>query len=417
MSFSSLLPLIISGTGLFLLIRLKFFFFIHPIKVVRAFVAELRSKESQKSLCLALAGTLGVGNIFGTAAGIMVGGAGSVFWLLVSALFSCVLKYSETALTLELKAENERGLQTVLPKIFRKRGRALGFIYSCLCLALSLLMGSAIQSTAVADISASAIDIPKGVSALILCLLVLLGISGGTKRIEKATSVLVPLASAVFIVLSVFCIVINRSNIPDVLGCIFSEAISVEAATGGAFGFVCSRVMSEGFARGILSNEAGIGTSAMAHSRADKRTPFVGGLFGIAEVLFDTVILCGLTALTLLTSPIGQLAFMTPMAYVNAAYESTLGGISGPLLTVSVLVFAYSTMICWYYYGTECIKQIYGKKSRNYPTLFFVCAVAGALVGSGYLLNITDTIIFLMALITLSALIASHNKIASITKI
>lgn len=417
MNFSSLLPFLIGGVGFFLLFKLKFFFIFHPIRVVGDFISALRSQGAVKALWLALAGTLGVGNIFGTAAGIMIGGAGSVFWLLLSSVFSSVLKYSETALTLELKNEAEWGFQSVLPKIFTCRGRLCALFYSLFCLLLSFLMGSAIQSAAVSDILSSAIDLPKIISAFILCALLSFGIIGGIKGIERVTAILVPFASVVFMLLCLVSLFVNIENIPSAVGRIISEAFSSSAVCGGALGFLCSKSISEGFARGILSNEAGIGTSAMAHSRADKRTPYAGGLFGIAEVVFDTVVLCGLTALALLSTSIDYSDFVTPMSYVFSAFKHSLGPLAAPLLVVSIVVFAYSTMICWYYYGSECTRYIFGNTTHTFTVIFFISALCGGLLGAGSLLIMTDTVIFFMALITLSTLLKAHKRIYSLTPI
>ncbi len=415
MLISSLLPLFVSGTGLFLLFRLKFFFFIHPIKTALAFFSELKSPESRKSLCLALAGTLGVGNIFGTASGIMLGGAGSVFWLLLSSVFSAVLKFSEASLALELKEEKKLGFGPVLPKIFKKHGSILALIYSALCLLLAFFMGAAVQSSAATDICSFSMGIPNIITATLLCLFIFLGILGGAGKIEKITAVLVPIASLAFVFLAFSSLLVNRNNIPNALNLIFTEAFDFQALSGGIFGFLSSKAVTEGFARGILSNEAGIGTSAVAHSISDNRPSFVGGLFGIAEVLSDTVIICGITALALLSSPLNYKEFVTPMSYVGSVFYSSLGKFSSPLLIISILIFAYSTMICWYYYGTECVKSLFGKSHSSYIFAFLASVVFGALAGAKSLLLLTDAVIFLMALITLSALIYSHRKIEKLT--
>ena len=141
MYFSLLLPVLLCGAGLFMLVRLRFFFILHPVRCTNAFLRELRSPVSRRALWLALAGTLGVGNIFGVAAGIMIGGAGSIFWLLVSSLFSMVLKYSETALVISLKTHKQGGMHTVLRTVFPRIGKHFGKFYALLCLLLSLFMG------------------------------------------------------------------------------------------------------------------------------------------------------------------------------------------------------------------------------------------------------------------------------------
>lgn len=416
MDFSFFLPLLVGGAGLFMLIKLRFFFILHPTRCLRAFASELSSPVSRRALWLALAGTLGVGNIFGVAAGIMIGGAGSVFWLLVSSIFSMVLKYSETALAIELK-KGSGGMQCVVEEAFPRVGKPLAKTYSLFCLTLALFMGAAMQSAACTDTLKASAGLFSGASAVVISLLVAVSVIRGGGGIERLTSHLIPLASLAYILVSLLAIISNFERLPAVLSAIISDAFSSSAVFGGGFSFLFSRSLSEGFARGIMSNEAGVGTSAMAHSRADKRAGAVAGLFGICEVFFDTVVLCGLTALVILTSVSDVSVYQTPMSLVTSAFESSLGEESLLVLSVCIAVFAFSTLICWYYYGNECRLYLFGKKGGAVYTFAFMFAIIlGALTDDFFIIYVTDTALFVMAVINLSAIIHFRNHVSDITK-
>ena len=415
MYFSLLLPILLSGAGLFMLIRLRFFFVLHPVRCFRAFLCELRSPASRRALWLALAGTLGVGNIFGVAAGIMIGGAGSIFWLLVSSLFSMVLKYSETALVISQKNIGHRGMHTVLETVFSRVGKHLGKFYAFLCLLLSLFMGSAIQSAAFVDTAQGAFAVSRPTSAILLALLCLIPIIGGVEKIERASSRLIPLATLVYLLLSFLSLLRSADKIPMVLCKIIDDAFCPLAPCGGLLAFFTSRALYEGFARGLLSNEAGVGTSAMAHSRSSERSPWVAGLFGICEVFFDTVLLCGLTGLVILSSVNDISSYKTPMSLVVAAFEGLLGGFSILPLTLCILVFAYSTMICWYYYGCECSLYLFGAHGTIYTFLFIFFIFIGSVLGHTSLIYASDILLFLMAVPTVAVILYRSREISELT--
>ena len=416
MCFSLFLPILVSGAGLFMLVKLRFFFIVHPTRSGCEFFRELRSPRSRRALWLALAGTLGVGNIFGVAAGIMIGGAGSVFWLLFSSIFSMALKYSETTLALSLKSKDGHGMHTVLRAVFPRFGGKISKFYAIVCLILSLFMGSAIQSSAFVDTAQYAFAIARSTSAILLAFLCLIPMIGGADKIERVSSYLIPLATAAYILLSLASLVRFADRIPTALIRITEEAFTPLAPCGGLISFLTSRALYEGFARGLLSNEAGVGTSAMAHSRSDERAPRVAGLFGICEVFFDTVLLCGSTALVILCSVKDIQAYETPMSLVVAAFEASLGGFARLPLTLCILIFAYSTMICWYYYGCECRRYIFGKGGALYTFAFIFFIFVGSIWGHSSLILITDILLFLMAAPTCAALIRRSDEIYRLTK-
>ncbi len=416
MNIFGVLPLIIVGAGIYLLFRLRFFFVLHPIKCIRGFLFELRTPESRTSLALALAGTLGVGNIFGTAAAIMIGGAGSVFWLLFSSMFSMVIKYSEAALALDLKDPDKGGMQYIILKVFGKRASFFASFYALLCLMMSLFVGSALQSSAVTDTLNITLKFNPSVSALVLVLLLVLTVTKGTSAIAKISAKIIPLATAVYLILSILVIILAINRLPAVFFDIISSAISARAFGGGLVAFFTSRAVTEGFARGVMSNEAGIGTSAMAHARASKRAPEIAGLFGISEIFFDTVLLCTVTGIVILCAVPNIGDYATPMSLVIAAFENTLGAPAVYLLTACMFLFGFSTIICWYYYGDECISFLFKSSGGAIFTFAYVFSVIiGALIDTEPLLFITDLIILFMALISLGATVRSTKRLQFLT--
>ena len=409
MDFSLILPFLVSAVGLYLLIKLRFFYIRHPIRTVREFMLELSERNSRRSLCLALAGTLGVGNIFGVAAGIMIGGAGSLFWLLVSSLFAMVIKYAETLLTFD-SGVVRGGMADVLKKTFLKTGRFLAPLYAGLTLVLSLFIGSAMQSAAVLDVAEKSLLIHPIAGAFILTILLSPCLIGGTQKIENITEIVIPMTTIIYILMCLSVILINISRLDDAVRVVISSAFNLKSALGG-LSFV---TIKEGFARGILSNEAGAGTSAMAHSTHKGRSPHVAGLFAMCEVVFDSVILCMLTGITILVSVDDVGSFSTPMSLVSAAFSNSLGAFSVYLLLVLVFAFAYSTLICWYYYGRECSSLYFPIIKPIYPFAFVVFIVVGRFIETEFMLYITDFLLLIMTCMTLSAIVRKSCRLSEI---
>lgn len=410
MDISLLLPILVTAVGLFLLIRLKFFFIIHPIKTTSEFIEALKNRDARRSFFLALAGTLGVGNIFGVSAGLMIGGAGSLFWLFLSSFFSMVIKYAETLLTFDGKSPRG-GMAAVISSSFGNAGKSLGHLYALLTVALALFMGSAIQAEAVIDVANDTLALNPAVTALILAVLFAPCIFGGAEKIEKITEIIIPLTTIIYILMCFAAIFANFSKLHSVIWEIFSSAFSGKAALGG----VSIIAIKEGFARGILSNEAGVGSSALAHSRAEGREPHVAGLFGISEVFFDTTLLCMLTGIAILTSLDNISVYKSPMSLVTAAFTSVLGEFSGYILLALILAFAYSTVICWYFYGSECSKLYFPRLKPIFAVAFPAFFFFSAAVSSEGLLYITDLIILFMSLLTLSSIIKKEDRILKLS--
>lgn len=416
MDISVVLPILVTLFGGFMMIKLRFFFIVHPIKTVKLFFTSIKNKKNFKALSLALAGTLGVGNIFGVASAIMIGGAGSVLWLFLSALFSMVIKYSETTLA-STAAKEAKGTYNALRKSFKKMGARLSLVYTVLFLVLAFFMGAALQSKAIYDSMMFNNCFPV-FFAFVFSLLILISVKGGGDKIEKITGIIIPTTTVVYILICFAVVFKNINNLNEVIVEILESAFSPLAIGGGAIGVLTSKALKQGFARGILSNEAGIGTSAMAHTRAEDRAAAVAGLYGICEVFFDTVILCPLTAFAILTSGVDVSSASSPMGLVRTAFVTSLGEPFGYLLGFLILSFGYSTVTCWYYYGSECSGILFKRWGKYAFVPFYVMFIfIGTLADNSFVLYITDLVILFMSFITIALLFKEREIIKKETEL
>ena len=410
MSVLSILPWLISIVGAYLLIKLRCFFIFHPGRTLSA--ALHGSTKDLRALALALAGTLGVGNIIGVSVGIAAGGAGAVFWLLISSVFSSVIKYAEVALSVD--GARGGGFIGVIKGSFCRLGAPLASAFALLCLLLAFFMGGALQCSAIADVARDSFGISSYIIPIPLILSVGFLTLGGGEKIEKWVSFIIPIATIVYIFMCFAVIIPNISRLPQVIRDIFSGAFSTKSTGGGILGFLVSKPLSEGYARGILSNEAGAGTSSFAHIRSAERTPHAAGVFGIIEVVFDTVILCGITALTVLLA-IPEAELSSGELLIAEALSQGLGGFGGIGLFICVLLFALATVICWYYYGSVCYKYLFGKRfGWFYFPLFLIFCGIGALFSSKPIIFITDILLFSLSIIATMTLLKNRQRIKGI---
>ncbi len=408
------LPIILSFCGI------CFFFMLRkalmsPFKNLRIFAQEMKNGGTRRSFFLALAGTLGVGNIFGVAAGIMIGGAGSVFWLFVSGLIASVIKYAEVLLSYSEKRTESGGIHTVIESTFKKRGKLLSRLYASLCLLLSLAMGAFLQSASAADAAGFVSGAFRLFSTASLIAFVFVGIKSGGKKISKITGFVIPLTSLFYIILS-FCVIIKHfSTIPDVIANIIFSAFEPLSLPGGIIAFMFSAAMREGFCRGMLSNEAGAGTSSLAHSDAKHTSAHSAGILGSFEVIFDTLILCTLTGIVILSSVSSPKKYDSSMALVIAAF-STIGDFFGYMIFPIVFLFAYSTVICWYYYGTKMRVYLFGDRFNGaYLLLFLVFILFGGMGECSASLYLTDLLLFGMTALTTATLFKNRKRIKELS--
>ena len=411
MLFSDFLPILIVAFSVYFLFKLRFFFILHPIKCIREMLHALGDKASRRSLCLALAGTLGVGNIVGVAIGIIIGGAGCVFWIFVSGFFSSVLKYCECALSADFKGGEGGGMQYAIKRSFKRLGNPLSRLYALLCFLLSLSMGSLLQSNAVSESLSESVKIPPYISSFVFTLAVLVTVCFFASKIDRFTELVIPFTTLVYIVITLGVIFANFSRLPDTLCSIMRGAFTPMALCGGALSFFSSRAIREGFARGLLSNEAGAGTSAQAQTRQDSSGHIVG-LMGMCEVFFDTTLLCTLTGVAIVAGMQDTGLFKTGTDLIISTVKSSLGVLPALLIPILIFLFAYSTVICWYFYGGESLYFLTGKrKSVAYKIVFLLASFSGAFIKTGNIVLFTDVILFLMTFITLLTLKKNSERI------
>ena len=410
------LPFLLFPVGAYLLWRLKFFYILHPIRSLRMIWRDLGRKENISSLLLALAGTLGVGNLLGVAIGIIVGGPGSLFWLLLSAIPSSVLKYTEVVACSE-GGSDAVGMSAHVRRSFLHLGKPLSVIYSLACLFLSLVMGACLQTGMLVDSASLAFGIERSAIAITAVVVVLISIYRGPRFVSKITAIAIPLTTTIYIMMTILTVSVNISNIGNVINCIITSAFSPLAAGGGVLALFTSQALREGFARGMLSNEAGAGTSTLAHATGGDLHPAKRGLFGVIEVYFDTAFLCMLSGLAILSSVPDPSSFENGTELLMSAITGALGEWAAAPLVLSVCAFAYSTVICWYYYGASSLSELIGGSSGGaFIVVYLLFALYGGFASSGLLVHASDALLLILALITLPTLIKSSDRVKSLSE-
>ena len=395
--------------GAVLLIRLRGFPFTSPIKVLKG-LKNGDMLSSFKAMTLALAGTLGVGNIVGVATAIHMGGAGAVFWMLVSALVAMVIKYAEIYLAVLYRKNGRGGAAYYIRDGLGKP--ILAALFSILCIIASFTVGNMIQVNAVALSFESEFALNPFITGVMIALLSFLVIYKGVESISAFTLRMIPLLSIGFIIVSIWVIAANRTLVPSVIKQIFTEAFKADSAAGGIIGFFTSNAVRYGVMRGIGSNEAGCGTAPTAHVTAKTDRPEKQALWGIFEVFVDTVLLCTLTALVILIYPDNILKY-DGMVLAIKAYEGYFGEAAGYILAISIFFFALSTVICWSYYAVESIH--YFTKKEIYKKAYIVVYCGFCIIGSVSSLEavweLSDITIALMTIINCYTLISLKNRI------
>lgn len=411
-----LLPLLITFGGIYLLIKLRGLYVLHPTRAARKIKTCVKNKSAVSSLMLALAGTLGVGNIVGVAVGISVGGVGSVFWLLISSVFSAVIKYAEVCLTKSLSSGGD-GILGVIEESGGRGGRLLSFIYAALCLLLAFVMGAGLQSHTISATVKAVLDISPTHMIIPLVIVITLIVIGGDKKIEKFSVIFIPLTTIIYIIMCFSIIFANITKMPYAIYNIVKSAFDFRNLGGGALAVIARSGIYEGYARGILSNEAGAGTSSFAHMRGRTEHPAESGLFGVLEVFFDTVILCSVSAITIIVSEANADGTLFGIELVCEAFESFGGRLFGGLLLFCIITFALSTIVCWYYYGSVCYKRLVGRGAGSfYLFVFIFISALSTLADELALVVISDALLFFMSVISLFAVLKNSDRVLRLSE-
>ena len=429
---SVITSIMLLGVGLWFSIRLKFFYIFHPKRIIKSMTERKRSGGISpfRAVTLALAGTLGVGNIAGVASSIAIGGYGSVFWMWISALLAMMLKYAEITLAIRHRrrdhatGEYHGGAAYYIKDLLSSRGKGgigsfLALIFSVLCIVNAVTMGCVIQANAVSTSFAGVMNFPSlvlGVVMALLCALVVMGNAGWISAFSEKT---VPLMTLGYVLLSVAVLSARGELIDDAFRLIFEDVLSYRSAVGGALGFLISRGLRAGVMRGLMSNEAGCGTAPTAHAAADTDSPAKQGFWGLFEVFVDTILLCTLTALVIIVAGDGVLIYSeNPMMMAIKAYSSVLGAWSEYYMCLSVFLFAFATMICWAHYGKESLIAITKKRGSQIAFVVIFCAfvVVGAVSAPDGVWLAADLALGVMTIINIPVLVASFGEVKEETE-
>ncbi len=429
--FGIAVPVLLILGGLFYSVRLKFFYLCKPRKMFRALTEKQPGSGVSpfRALTLALAGTLGVGNIVGVSAAIFMGGFGAVFWMWVSALCAMVLKYAEIVLAMRYrrydKDGNPHGAAMDYIRAFfsshgmRKIGITVAGIFAFFCILNAMTMGSIIQTNAITSSFDGVFGIPPLLTGAVLALLTVGIVSSGTEGIVRFTEKLVPIMTVGYIVLSVAVLVLRSDQLGNAFALIFRDAFAPRAAVSGIGGFLLSAGVRYGVMRGLISNEAGCGTAPTAHAVSSCRIPAKQGVWGIFEVFTDTIVLCTLTALVVIVSydtvcVHGENFIMMTIS----AYSAVLGNFASYFMTIAVLFFGFATVICWAHYGMESALYLSDRRGirRAFILLYGFSVFAGAFVTSGAIWQAADFAVGAMTLINMIVLCLMHREVAEETK-
>lgn len=311
-----------------------------------------------QSACTALAATVGTGNIVGVATALTAGGAGAVFWMWISAFIGMMTAYAETTLGMKYRYKNQDGTWANGPMVYLERGvksKWLALMYSFFCMMASLGMGSMVQSNSIAETLKYSFSFPAAVTGGILTLLVLVVIIGGISRIAYVSERLVPVSAGVYIVFSLIVICSCYDRIPSVLMQIWDSAFSPRSVVSGTAGYGISKSLQYGMSRGVFSNEAGLGSLAILHGAVEEEAASKQGMWAMFEVFFDTIISCTLTALVILCmmeGPVEQAKY-DGAALTAYCFAGKMGIMGEYLVSIAMLLFAFATIIAWYYLGRQ----------------------------------------------------------------
>lgn len=447
------------GTGVLLTCLTKFFQITHLRHWWRNTIGSVFRKDTDatkktdkksisqfQALCTALAATIGTGNIAGVAAAIVVGGPGAVFWMWLAAFFGMMTNYSENVLGIYFRRKNSAGEWAGGPMYYLRDGlggkkhcktigAVLAVLFSIFAILASFGIGNMgqinkitinLQSAFFSGVSAPEIGGISLISIIIgICLMIIAGliIIGGLQRIAAVAEKIVPFMSVLYIIGALAIFFSNISRVGDMFAAIFRFAFGVEAVGGAATGILIKTVVTQGFKKGVFSNEAGLGSSVMVHSSSNVKEPVVQGMWGIFEVFFDTFVVCTMTAIVVLSS--GYIDLETGLAVegvndatlVAQAFGNVFGKAGEIFVALAVLLFAFTTVLGWSQYGTRAVEYLFGEKSvKIYQVVFVLMIISGAVMTSSLAWDISDTFNGLMMMPNLVGVLVLCPLVMKITK-
>ena len=420
------LLILLSGTGLYLTLRLGFI----QIRYLPRALGYLFKKDkggkgdvsSFAALCTALAATIGTGNIVGVATAVQAGGPGAIFWMWLVALLGMATKYAECLLAVKYRVRDKNGFMAGGPMYYIERGLGIKWLAKLFALFGVMVaffgIGTFPQVNAITYAMQDTFNVPVLVTAIIVTLLVGLIILGGVKRIATASSVIVPFMAILYVTTSLVIILLNIEKVPDAISLIIYSAFDPQAALGGAIGFTVMKAIQSGVARGIFSNESGLGSAPIAAAAAQTREPVRQGLISMTGTFLDTIIVCTMTGIVLVLTGAWNNPELAGATVTNYAFAQGLGtSIGATIVTVGLLFFAFTTILGWCYYGERCFVYLVGIRGvKLYRLAYIVLVGLGSFLHLNLIWIIADIVNGLMAFPNLIALIGLRKVVIEETK-
>lgn len=416
------LLILIVGTGLFLTFRITFLQFSNLPYALKLAFSKNQDKTSPgdvshfQSLMTALAATIGTGNIAGVATAVVLGGPGAVFWMWITALVGMATKYSEAILAVKYRVVGKRGEMAGGPMYYIEKG--LGWKWLAVLFALfgaiaAFGIGSTVQSNSVAAAVETSFGINPWVTGIILTIFTGLVILGGIKSIGRVTAYFVPIMAIFYVLGGLLIILLNFEEVPKAISLIFTDAFTGQAVAGGAIG----AVIRYGVARGVFSNEAGMGSAPIAAAAAKTDHPGRQALISMTGTFLDTIVVCSITGITLVMGGMYTKSDLSGAALTTETFEQMLPGFGGWIVTIGIILFAYSTVLGWAYYGEKCFEYLFGSNSiKVYRVFYTLSVVVGAGMSLGLVWSIADIFNGLMAIPNLIGLLALSGVVVAETK-
>ncbi len=417
---------LILGTGLYLMVGLS----LMPLRRI-AYSFKLlwhgRTKTGEgdiapfNALMTSLSATIGTGNIAGVATAIFLGGPGALFWMWCTALVGMATKYAEAVLAVKYREVDCNGHHIGGPMFYIKNGLKSHWAWLGTCFALfgaiaGFGIGNTIQANSVADVINTTFAVPHLVTGIIMAILAALVLIGGIERIASVAGKLVPLMAIAYVFAGLFILILNIEKLPESFSLIFTHAFTPIAATGGFAGAAVWAAIRFGVARGVFSNEAGLGSAAIAHAAASTNSPVQQGSIAMLGTFIDTIIICSITGLVIISSGVWT-SGETGASLSSAAFESALPGYGNYIVTIGLSVFAFTTILGWSFYSEKCVEYLIGEKGiKPFRALWIIAVPIGATASLDFIWLVADTLNALMAIPNLIALILLSPVVFKLTR-
>ena len=414
------------GTGIYLTLRLKL---LQVVRLPKALSLIFKAKNhgegdvsSFKALCVALAATVGTGNIVGVATAVKIGGPGAIFWMWMAAFFGMATKYAEGLLAVKYRSTDAKGNIAGGPMYYIRQGmgekyKPLATFFAAATILVAYFgIGTFPQVNAIVDSAEISFGLSKVLTGAVLTILIAAITIGGLQSIAKVAAKVIPFMAVMYIAISVGLISMNFDGVPAAVALIFESAFTGTAAAGGFAGSTIMMAMQNGIARGVFSNESGLGSAPIAAAAAKTKEPAEQGLISMTGTFIDTLIICTMTGLALVLTGVWQ-GDAAGAAMTSAAFASAYGAVGSSLLTIALVLFAFTTILGWNYYGERACIYLFGTKGvMPYRVIFIALIASGGFLKLEAIWILADIVNGLMAIPNLIALIALSGVVVAETE-